>query len=64
MKADSEELWKDLTVLSNWAVKWEMKFSANKCRVMQLEKNKPNFTNMVLGSELYHTVKKSQSHNR
>lgn len=52
MKAGSEELWKDLTVLSNWAVKWEMKFSANKCRVMQLEKNKLNFTNMVLGSEL------------
>lgn len=37
MKAGSEELWKDLTVLNNWAVKWEMKFSANKCRVMQLE---------------------------
>lgn len=52
MKAGSEELWKDLTVVSNWAVKWEMKFSANKCRVMQLEKNKPNCTNMDLLSEL------------
>lgn len=52
MKAGSEELWKDLTVLSNWAVKWKMKFSANKCRVKQLEENNLNFTNMILASEL------------
>ncbi|CAM5114322.1 unnamed protein product [Eretmochelys imbricata] len=33
IKADCEELQKDLTKLSDWATKWQMKFNVDKCKV-------------------------------
>ncbi|CAM4598511.1 unnamed protein product [Caretta caretta] len=35
-KADCEELQKDLTKLSDWATKWQMKFNVDKCQVMHI----------------------------
>ncbi|CAM4676294.1 unnamed protein product [Lepidochelys kempii] len=37
-KADCEELQKDLTKLSDWARKWQMKFNVGKCKVMHIGK--------------------------
>ncbi|CAM5131339.1 unnamed protein product [Natator depressus] len=37
-KADCEELPKDLTKLSDWATKWQMKFNVDKCKVMHIRK--------------------------
>ncbi|CAM4557507.1 unnamed protein product [Lepidochelys olivacea] len=43
-KTDCEELQKDLTKLSDWATKWQMKFNVDKCKVMHIGKNNPNYT--------------------
>lgn len=32
------ELQKDLTILSNWAIKWPIRFNAEKCKVTALGK--------------------------
>uniref|UniRef100_A0A8C3F3S5 Reverse transcriptase domain-containing protein n=1 Tax=Chrysemys picta bellii TaxID=8478 RepID=A0A8C3F3S5_CHRPI len=38
-KADCDELQKDLTKLSDWATKWQMKFNVDKCKVIHIGKN-------------------------
>ncbi|CAM5126087.1 unnamed protein product [Eretmochelys imbricata] len=37
-KADCEELQKDLTKLSDWVTKWQMKFNVDKCKVTHVGK--------------------------
>ncbi|CAM5084504.1 unnamed protein product, partial [Eretmochelys imbricata] len=51
-KADCEELQKDLTKLSDWATKWQMKFNMDKCKVMHIGKNSPNYTYNMMGANL------------
>uniref|UniRef100_A0A8C8SCV0 Reverse transcriptase domain-containing protein n=1 Tax=Pelusios castaneus TaxID=367368 RepID=A0A8C8SCV0_9SAUR len=51
-KADCEELQKDLTKLSDWASKWQMKFNVDKCKVMHIGKNNPNYTYNMMGANL------------
>ncbi|CAM4589082.1 unnamed protein product [Caretta caretta] len=51
-KADGEELQKDLTKLSDWATKWQMKFNVDKCKVMHIGKNDPNYTYNMMGANL------------
>ncbi|CAM4642329.1 unnamed protein product [Lepidochelys kempii] len=51
-KADCEELQKDLTKLSDWATKWQMKFHADQCKVMHIGKYNPNYTYKMMGSKL------------
>uniref|UniRef100_A0A452HI16 Reverse transcriptase domain-containing protein n=1 Tax=Gopherus agassizii TaxID=38772 RepID=A0A452HI16_9SAUR len=51
-KADCEELQKDLTKLSDWATKWQMKFNVDKCKVMHIGKNNPNYTYNMMGANL------------
>ncbi|CAM5150171.1 unnamed protein product [Eretmochelys imbricata] len=51
-KADCEELQKDLTKLSDWATKWQMKFTVDKCKVMHIRKNNPNYTYNMMGANL------------
>uniref|UniRef100_A0A8C3P8K5 Gypsy retrotransposon integrase-like protein 1 n=1 Tax=Chrysemys picta bellii TaxID=8478 RepID=A0A8C3P8K5_CHRPI len=51
-KADCEELQKDLTKLSDWATKWQMKFNVDKCKVMHIGKNNPNYTHNMMGANL------------
>ncbi|CAM5159894.1 unnamed protein product [Natator depressus] len=48
-KADCEELQKDLTKLSDWATKWQMKFNVDKCKVTHIGKNNPNSTYNMMG---------------
>lgn len=40
-RVNCEELQKDLRIPSDWAIKWQIKFSAGKCKVMHVEKNNP-----------------------
>uniref|UniRef100_A0A8C3IBY2 Reverse transcriptase domain-containing protein n=1 Tax=Chrysemys picta bellii TaxID=8478 RepID=A0A8C3IBY2_CHRPI len=56
-KADCEELQKDLIKLSDWATKWQMKFNMDKCKVMHIGKNNPNYTYNVTGANLATTNK-------
>ncbi|CAM4413494.1 unnamed protein product, partial [Caretta caretta] len=49
---DCEELQKDLTKLSDWAKKWQMKFNVDKCKVMHIGKNNPNYTYNMTGANL------------
>uniref|UniRef100_A0A8C3HZR7 Reverse transcriptase domain-containing protein n=1 Tax=Chrysemys picta bellii TaxID=8478 RepID=A0A8C3HZR7_CHRPI len=51
-KADCEELQKDLTKLSDWATKWQMKFNVDTCKVMHSGKNNPNYTYNMMGANL------------
>uniref|UniRef100_A0A8C3H706 Reverse transcriptase domain-containing protein n=1 Tax=Chrysemys picta bellii TaxID=8478 RepID=A0A8C3H706_CHRPI len=51
-KADCEELQKDLTKLSDWATKWQMKFNVDKCKVMHIGKNNSNYTYNMMGANL------------
>ncbi|CAM5165820.1 unnamed protein product [Natator depressus] len=51
-KADCEEFQIDLTELSDWAAKWQMKFNVDKCKVMQKGKNNPNYTYNMMGTNL------------
>ncbi|CAM5097662.1 unnamed protein product [Natator depressus] len=51
-KADCEELQKDLTKLSDWATKCQMKFNADKCKVMHIGKNNPNYTYNMMGANV------------
>ncbi|CAM4408569.1 unnamed protein product, partial [Caretta caretta] len=43
---------KDLTKLSDWATKWQMKFNVDKCKVMHTGKNNPNYTYNIMGANL------------
>ncbi|CAM4509126.1 unnamed protein product [Lepidochelys olivacea] len=52
-KADCEEqLQKDLKKLSDWATKWQMKFNVDKCKVMHIGKNNPNYTYNMMRANL------------
>ncbi|CAM5114425.1 unnamed protein product [Natator depressus] len=51
-KADCEELQKGLTKLSDWATKWQMKFNVEKCKVMHIGKNNPNYTYNMMRANL------------
>jgi len=42
-------MWKNLTVLSGIAVKWQHAFSANKREIMHMGKNKPGCTTLKMG---------------
>lgn len=51
MKAVCEGKLNNLTALSGRVTKWQMKFNVDKCKVMYLEKNNPNYTYMLTGSQ-------------
>ncbi|CAM5175590.1 unnamed protein product [Natator depressus] len=51
-KADCEAFQKDLTKLSDWATKWQMKFNVDKCKVMHIGKDNPNYTYNMMGANL------------
>uniref|UniRef100_A0A8C3I5X8 Reverse transcriptase domain-containing protein n=1 Tax=Chrysemys picta bellii TaxID=8478 RepID=A0A8C3I5X8_CHRPI len=51
-KADCEELQKDLPKLSDWATKWQIKFNVDKCKVMHIGRNNPNYTYNMMGANL------------
>uniref|UniRef100_K7F105 Reverse transcriptase domain-containing protein n=1 Tax=Pelodiscus sinensis TaxID=13735 RepID=K7F105_PELSI len=51
-EADCEGLQEDLTKLSEWATKWQMKFNVDKCKVMHIGKNNPNYTYSMMGANL------------
>uniref|UniRef100_K7EZH3 Reverse transcriptase domain-containing protein n=1 Tax=Pelodiscus sinensis TaxID=13735 RepID=K7EZH3_PELSI len=51
-EADCEGLQEDLTKLSDWATKWQMKFNVDKCKVMHIGKNNPNYTYSMMGANL------------
>ncbi|CAM4577882.1 unnamed protein product [Lepidochelys olivacea] len=57
-QADCEELQKDLSKLSDWATKWQMKFNVDKCKVMHIGKHNPNYTYKMMGSKLAVTTQK------
>ncbi|CAM5087761.1 unnamed protein product [Eretmochelys imbricata] len=62
-KANYEGLQKDLTKLGDWATKWQMKFSVDKCKVMHTGKHNPNYTYTMTGSKLAVTTQeRSWSH--
>ncbi|CAM4587787.1 unnamed protein product [Lepidochelys kempii] len=52
IKADCEELQKNLTKLSDWATKWKMKFNVVKCKIMHTGKSNPNYTYNMMGANL------------
>ncbi|CAM5136177.1 unnamed protein product [Eretmochelys imbricata] len=51
-QADCEELQKDLSDLGDWATKWQMKFSVDKCKVTHIGKHNLNYTYKMMGSKL------------
>lgn len=51
-QADGEELQKHLTDLNEWAIKWEMNFNIDKCKVMHMGENNISSPDTMLGSEL------------
>ncbi|CAM4652894.1 unnamed protein product [Caretta caretta] len=51
-KADCEEPQKDLTKLSDWATKREIKFNVDKRKVMHIGKNNPNYTYNMMRANL------------
>ncbi|CAM4541138.1 unnamed protein product [Lepidochelys olivacea] len=62
-KADCEELQRDLAKMGDWATKWQMKFNADKCKVMHIGKHNPNSTYKMMGSKLAATTReRSWSH--
>lgn len=52
MKADYEELQKDLRKLNEWPIKWQMKFSIDKCQAMHMGMRRPTFTYNIMDPEL------------
>lgn len=52
---DYEEIQKDLIKLGDWAMWWQIKFSADKCKVMHIGKHNLNFPCTLMGSELVRT---------
>ena len=49
---DCGKLQEDLDKLEDWASKWQMKFNVDKCKVMHLGKNNPNYGYTMQGSTL------------
>lgn len=43
-KTEAEELQKNLSKLSEWVIKWQMKFNTGKCQVMQEGRNNSKYT--------------------
>ena len=50
IRRDCEELQKDLFKLGEWAVKWQMRFSIRKCKVMHIGAKNQNFSYQLMGS--------------
>uniref|UniRef100_K7F1Z4 Reverse transcriptase domain-containing protein n=1 Tax=Pelodiscus sinensis TaxID=13735 RepID=K7F1Z4_PELSI len=51
-EADCEGLQEDLTKLSDWATKWQMKCNVDKCKVMHIGKNNPNYRYSMMRANL------------
>lgn len=51
MKAICEGKLMNLTALSGRVTKWQMKFNVDKCKVMYLGKNSPNYTHILTASQ-------------
>lgn len=51
IKTVCEGLKKEHKKLSDSVIKWQMKFSANKCKVMHMEENNLNYTFTVMDSK-------------
>lgn len=47
-----------MTLLSGWVIKWWVKSSADECKVMHLEKNKPKYVYTVIASKLAITTQR------
>lgn len=45
-------------ILSDWVMKWGMKTSIDKCKVMHLEKKQPNYVYTVIASKLAVTTQR------
>lgn len=45
-------MWKNLTILSGFAVKWQPTFGANKHKIMHVGKNKPDCMMLKMGFKL------------
>lgn len=52
MKADYEELQKDLRKLNEWPIKWQMKFRIDKCQAIRMGMSRTTFTYNIMGPEL------------
>lgn len=50
-KTVCEGLQKEPEILSDWVIKWQMKFIVNKCRLMHMEENNLNCTCTVMDSK-------------
>lgn len=50
-KTVCEGLKKELKKLSYWVIKWQIKFSVNKCKVMHMEENNLSYTFTVIDSK-------------
>ncbi|CAM5151637.1 unnamed protein product [Natator depressus] len=51
-KADREGLQRDLTKVGDWATQWQMIFNIDKCKVIHIGKNNPNYTFRMMGYKL------------
>lgn len=58
-KAVCEDLKKELKKLSDWVIKWQMKCSVNKWKVMHMEENNLNYTFTVMDSKWAITTQKT-----
>lgn len=50
-KTVCEGLKKELKKRSDWVIKWQIKFSVNKCKVMHMEENNLSYTFTVMDSK-------------
>lgn len=39
---------KELKILNDWVIKWQMKFTVNKCSLMHMEENNFNYMCTVM----------------
>lgn len=51
VKIVCEGFQKELEKLSDWVIKWQMKFTVNKCKVMHMEENNLNYTFTMMDSK-------------
>lgn len=58
-KTVCEGLKKELEKLNDWVIKWQMKFSVNKFKVMHMEENNLNYTFTVMDSKWAITTQKT-----
>lgn len=47
-KTVCEGLQKELKILNDWVIKWQMKFTVNKCSLMHMEENNFNYMCTVM----------------